>query len=189
MGGAAPEQAIGKRAAHALMEEHEEQGGAGALVGEPLRVTTADALQQAVGLQLVEVVRKLGEPVTFGSEGEARKNLFMDIAGTPAQDLVGAAVQQHLHQVDHAGIVAHQVVRVAIEATGVQWKPVYYALEEGREILLVNAAHVKRCRDARPTLPTACGWRSCWWPDRCGRASFCRSRFATYATSSATARA
>src|SRR5205085_4729594 len=32
---------------------------------------------------------------------------------------------------------------VAMEATGVYWKPVYYALEDDFELLLVNAQHVK----------------------------------------------
>jgi transposase len=35
------------------------------------------------------------------------------------------------------------VTQVAMEATGVYWKPVYYALEDDFEVLLVNAQHVK----------------------------------------------
>lgn len=35
------------------------------------------------------------------------------------------------------------VTHVAMEATGVYWKPVYYALEDDFELLLVNARHVK----------------------------------------------
>ena len=35
------------------------------------------------------------------------------------------------------------VAQVAMEATGVYWKPVYYALEDDFELLLVNAQHVK----------------------------------------------
>ncbi len=35
------------------------------------------------------------------------------------------------------------VTDVAMEATGVYWKPVYYALEDDFELLLVNARHVK----------------------------------------------
>ncbi len=35
------------------------------------------------------------------------------------------------------------VTHVAMEATGVFWKPVYYVLEDDFELLLVNAAHVK----------------------------------------------
>jgi transposase len=36
------------------------------------------------------------------------------------------------------------VTQVAMEATGVYWKPVYYALEDDFELLLVNARHVKK---------------------------------------------
>jgi transposase len=35
------------------------------------------------------------------------------------------------------------VTHVAMEATGVYWKPGYYLLEEDFELLLVNAAHIK----------------------------------------------
>ena len=35
------------------------------------------------------------------------------------------------------------VTHVAMEATGVYWKPVYYLLGEDFELLLVNAQHVK----------------------------------------------
>jgi transposase len=35
------------------------------------------------------------------------------------------------------------VTHVAMEATGVLWKPVYYALEEVFKVLLVNPAHIK----------------------------------------------
>ena len=38
---------------------------------------------------------------------------------------------------------AHGVTHVAMESTGVLWKPVYYMLEAEFTILLVNAAHIK----------------------------------------------
>ncbi len=38
----------------------------------------------------------------------------------------------------------HGVTHVAMEGTGVYWKPIYYTLEDGFELLLVNAAHVKQ---------------------------------------------
>ncbi len=37
----------------------------------------------------------------------------------------------------------HGVTHVAMESTGVYWKPVYYMLEEFFEVLLVNARHIK----------------------------------------------
>ena len=40
-------------------------------------------------------------------------------------------------------LAAHRVTHVAMEATGVYWKCVYYALEDDFEVMLVNAAHIK----------------------------------------------
>ncbi len=39
---------------------------------------------------------------------------------------------------------AHGVTHVAMESTGVYWKPVFYALESDFTCLLVNAAHIKQ---------------------------------------------
>jgi transposase len=39
---------------------------------------------------------------------------------------------------------AHRVTQVAMEATGVYWKPVWHVLEDDFELLLVNARHVKQ---------------------------------------------
>jgi transposase len=39
---------------------------------------------------------------------------------------------------------AHKVTQVAMEATGVYWKPVWAVLEDDFELLLVNARHVKQ---------------------------------------------
>ena len=41
-------------------------------------------------------------------------------------------------------LAERQVDLVAMEATGVYWKPVYYALEERFEVWLCNARHVKK---------------------------------------------
>jgi len=40
-------------------------------------------------------------------------------------------------------LAAHGVTHVAMESTGVYWKPVFYALESEFTCLLVNAAHIK----------------------------------------------
>ena len=37
----------------------------------------------------------------------------------------------------------HKITHVAMESTGVYWKPIYNILEDGFEILLVNARHIK----------------------------------------------
>jgi transposase len=41
-------------------------------------------------------------------------------------------------------LAAHGVTQVAIESTGVYWKPVFYALESDFTCLLVNAMHITR---------------------------------------------
>lgn len=52
---------------------------------------------------------------------------------------------------------AHQVTHVAMESTGVYWKPVYYVLEEQFTCLLVNAAHVSKV-PGRKTDVRDCEW-------------------------------
>jgi hypothetical protein len=69
----------------------------------------------------------------------------------------------------HDWLSAHRVSHVAMEATGVYWKPVFYVLEQGFTLLLVNPADVKRM-PGRKTDVSDCAWRSCWRMDCCGRA-------------------
>jgi transposase len=40
-------------------------------------------------------------------------------------------------------LTGHQVTHVAMEATGVYWKPVWHVLEDNFELVLANAAHIK----------------------------------------------
>jgi transposase len=51
----------------------------------------------------------------------------------------------------------HEVTHVAMESTGVYWKPIYYVLEERFTCLLVNAAHVKQV-PGRKTDVQDCVW-------------------------------
>ena len=44
----------------------------------------------------------------------------------------------------HDWLSAQRVSHIAMEATGVYWKPVFYVLEQGFTLLLVNPADVKR---------------------------------------------
>ncbi|MCX6372833.1 MAG: IS110 family transposase [Actinobacteria bacterium] len=44
----------------------------------------------------------------------------------------------------HDWLSAHRVTEVAMEATGVYWKPVWAILEDDFDLLLVNARHVKQ---------------------------------------------
>jgi len=50
-----------------------------------------------------------------------------------------------------------RVTHVAMEATGVYWKPIYYVLEDGFELLLVNPAHFKQV-PGRKTDVADCAW-------------------------------
>ncbi len=52
---------------------------------------------------------------------------------------------------------AHRVTHVAMESTGVYWKPVFYVLEEAFTCLLVNAAHMKQV-PGRKTDVQDCIW-------------------------------
>jgi transposase len=51
----------------------------------------------------------------------------------------------------------HGVTHIAMEATGVYWKPIYYVLEDEFTLLLVNAAHVKQV-PGRKTDVADCAW-------------------------------
>jgi transposase len=54
-------------------------------------------------------------------------------------------------------LTAHQVTEVAMESTGVYWKPVYYLLEDAFRVLLVNAAHMANV-PGRKTDVADCAW-------------------------------
>lgn len=54
-------------------------------------------------------------------------------------------------------LTAHGVTHVAMESTGVYWKPVYYVLEEAVTCLVVNAAHLKHV-PGRKTDVQDCLW-------------------------------
>src|SRR4029450_12202078 len=57
----------------------------------------------------------------------------------------------------HDWLAAHGVTHVAMESTGVYWKPVFYALESDFTCLLVNAAHIKQV-PGRKTDVKDCVW-------------------------------
>ena len=54
-------------------------------------------------------------------------------------------------------LLAHGVTQLAMESTGVYWKPIYYALEDELTVLLVNARHVKNV-PGRKTDVSDCAW-------------------------------
>lgn len=71
-------------------------------------------------------------------------------------------------------LVAEGVTQVAMEATGVYWRPVWHVLEEvsGLELLWSTPATSRTCPGARPTSATPLGWPSCSSAGCCGVASF-----------------
>jgi transposase len=54
-------------------------------------------------------------------------------------------------------LAGHGVTHVAMESTGVYWKPVYFLLEGQFELVLANAQHVKRV-PGRKTDVADCAW-------------------------------
>ena len=54
-------------------------------------------------------------------------------------------------------LVAQEVTHVALESTGVYWKPVYYALEDALTCVLVNAAHLHHVPGRKSDLQD-CVW-------------------------------
>lgn len=54
-------------------------------------------------------------------------------------------------------LASEEVTHVAMESTGVYWKPVYYILDEQFEQVLANAQHVKRV-PGRKTDTQDCAW-------------------------------
>jgi transposase len=54
-------------------------------------------------------------------------------------------------------LAAHAVVHVAMESTGVYWKPVFHLLEGRFQVLLVNAQHIKQV-PGRKTDVKDCQW-------------------------------
>jgi len=57
----------------------------------------------------------------------------------------------------HDWLAEHGVTHVAMESTGVYWKPVYYVLEGDFTVLLVNATHLKQV-PGRKTDVADCVW-------------------------------
>ncbi len=97
-------EAVGQRAAELFVEEHEHEGDLGSFVGEPVGIAFAVAFQQSVRFEFAEIVARLIESVSVGSDSEGSKHGGVDGFCSPATHRC-AAVQQNLHEADHAGVV------------------------------------------------------------------------------------
>jgi len=80
-----------------------------------------------------------------------------DAAGQPTKHLrhFGTMTAQLLDLADW--LAAQQVTHVAMESTGVYWKPVYHVLEGTCTVRLVNAQHVKAVPGRKTDLKD-CEW-------------------------------
>jgi transposase len=67
------------------------------------------------------------------SELDGTIQRFVRTFGTMTADLLALGDWLSVHQVTH----------VAMESTGVLWRPIFNVLEEGRTLILVNAQHIK----------------------------------------------
>src|SRR6202051_4529403 len=65
----------------------------------------------------------------------------------------------------------HAVTHIAMESTGVYWKPVFYVLEEAFTCLLVNAAHIKQVPGRKTDV------KDCMWIAQCLEHGLLRGRF------------
>jgi transposase len=83
--------------------------------------------------------------VSTDPEGTPRKAIRA--FGTMTQDILALA----------DWLAAHEVTHVAMESTGVYWKPLYNLLEDSFALLLVNARHVKAV-PGRKTDVRDCEW-------------------------------
>ena len=67
------------------------------------------------------------------TEVDGTSQRFVRTFGTMTADLLALGDWLTFHDVRH----------VAMESTGVLWRPIFNVLEEGRTLLLVNAQHIK----------------------------------------------
>jgi transposase len=83
--------------------------------------------------------------------------LVSDLSGALTRDVhtFGTLTQDLLHLADW--LVAAGCTHVAMESTGVYWKPVYNLLEGTLEVLVVNARHIKAV-PGRKTDVKDCEW-------------------------------
>jgi len=98
------EAAVGKGTTQPLMEEQKQQRDLNTLEREAVGVTVAVALQQAVPLELAQIVAELVEAVSFIGEVEGRQDGLVDFLRGPTAN-EGAAMQQDLEEADDARIL------------------------------------------------------------------------------------
>ena len=82
----------------------------------------------------IDIHKKLAVACVIVSEAKGPPHKEIRTFGTMTDDLLALA----------DWLVAEGVTHVAMESTGVYWKPVYYVLEDAFTLLLVNMQHLKQ---------------------------------------------
>src|SRR6516165_593577 len=98
------EAAVGEGTAQALVKEEEQESDLDAFCREAVGIAWSVPLQQAVSLELAQIVAQLVQAIALLREPEGGEHGLMDLLSRPAAD-VRAAVQEDLHQPDDAGLV------------------------------------------------------------------------------------
>jgi transposase len=120
-------------------------------------------------------VHKASVVATVRVPGEAgRRRVVTATFATMTADLI--ALREWLQ--------AYGVTHVALESTGVYWKPVYYVLEDAFTLLLINMQELKRVPGRKTDVKS--GWRNCSSAGCCAAASSRRRRSANCEISPAT---
>jgi transposase len=109
----------------------------------------------------LDVHKKSGEACVRRIEPDGRLHMQTRSWGTTTGQLQQMA----------AWLAAQQVTHVAMESTGVFWKPIYNILEGRFEVLLVNAQHLKQV-PGRKTDWSDCQWIAQLLPHGLLRGSF-----------------
>ena len=95
-------QAVGQWTADALVEKDKYQSCFQPLVGEPVKIASALALQQSMGFEFSQIIAQLSEGVVF--EMVSTGDQLMDVGGAPSRHL-SATMEQNFHQPNHASVV------------------------------------------------------------------------------------
>lgn len=95
-------QAVSQRAADALVEKDKHQSCFQPLIGKPVKITSALALQQSMSFEFSQIIAQLSEGVVF--EIVSTGDQLMDVGGAPSRHL-SATMEQNFHQPNHASVV------------------------------------------------------------------------------------
>src|SRR5260370_37086438 len=80
----------------------------------------------------LDIIQKRVVPCMLATAGDGTARWCVRTFGTLTADLLALSDWLSFHDVRH----------VAMESTGVLWRPVFNVLEEGRTLILVNAQHL-----------------------------------------------